>query len=331
MNAVIGLCHFCEAHGPCPLFCTFTTKDEKHVTEASISSAQCTGCTSIGPETVYVTRNDGVIYCSRESLSNTELSAFLKQSAIRSITCEIISKELQDLSEIVFNKEQDVCSQRALRLKTGRNDFGPSRCLNQLTGDENIFKKLHGYFTGMLIAGGKTYTETLYTSEDLLKELDATSINASIFTPNACQVDTQESGIIVKTLLNLLPLPHSRRNEPKICLSNATVTPAASKCVLEEIENGKYACKWPGTLPTKCPTLMNKVENAMDETKFNNEVLNQHIKYLQLEWLGIAKAMKSAIDASGKNSDPVIKLKEVFGVTTQDDLLLNYWINEFCV
>lgn len=31
---------------------------------------------------------------------------------------------------------------------------------------------------------------------------------------------------------------------------------------------------------------MNKIENAMSNEKFNDAVLHQHVKSLQLEWLG---------------------------------------------
>lgn len=90
MNAIIGLCHFCEAHGPRALFCTFTTDDENHTKEASNSSVDCTGCTSLGPETILVSRDeDGTIFCSRESVLNADVTAFLRQAAIRSITCEV--------------------------------------------------------------------------------------------------------------------------------------------------------------------------------------------------------------------------------------------------
>lgn len=50
-----------------------------------------------------------------------------------------ISKELQHLADEVYEKEQSICSQRALRLKTGRNDFGQSRSLIQLTGKILIY------------------------------------------------------------------------------------------------------------------------------------------------------------------------------------------------
>lgn len=93
MNAIVGLCHFCEAHGPRPLFCTFTTDNDKNTTESSRASVQCSGCTSLGAETVFVSReDDGTIYCSRESVPNADVTSFLRQAAIRSITCEVTNR-----------------------------------------------------------------------------------------------------------------------------------------------------------------------------------------------------------------------------------------------
>lgn len=103
MNAIVGLCHFCEAHGPRPLFCTFTTDSDKNTTESSRASVQCSGCTSLGPETVFVSReDDGTIYCSRESVPNADVTSFLRQAAIRSITCEVRSAHFR-LSNILLS------------------------------------------------------------------------------------------------------------------------------------------------------------------------------------------------------------------------------------
>ncbi|KAG7295801.1 hypothetical protein JYU34_020856 [Plutella xylostella] len=432
MNAIVGLCHFCEAHGPRPVFCTFTTDDEGHTTESANSTPQCTGCRSLGPETVLVTRDeDGSIYCSRESVPNAEVTAFLRQAAVRSITCEVswskeggvvyfsdarghvlsltfqlkdtrarglkrwfsivvlmkdkmlllnitpllsenmqkIAKELQEYAATVYDEEQKVCSQRALRLNTGCNYFGQSRSLKNLTGQDDIFNKIHAKFTWMLKTGALNYTETLYTSQDLLNKIVPNGTKGiSIYSPNACSVPTEEecmplrvleslltksvfrivlycalSGLniviksnetpakeIVKCLSRLLPVLDSEC-VPNIGIANEEqVVPSASKCVLEETQERQFLCRWPGVVPNKCPTLMNRIESAMSNNKFNDDVLHQHVKSLQLEWLGIARAIKSAVDASGAKSEPVTKLKQVFGVTPNDELLVNYWISAFC-
>ncbi|KAI8426032.1 hypothetical protein MSG28_005005 [Choristoneura fumiferana] len=395
MNAIVGICHFCEAHGPRPLFCTFTTDDEQHTTETSKCTAQCSGCTSLGAETVLVSRDDdGTIYCSRESVPNTEVMAFLRQAAIRSITCEVnwskeggvvyfsdprghvlsltfqirdtrarglkrwfsimvlmkdkmfllnimpllsehmqkIAKELQELAEVVYDNEQKICSQRALRLNTGRNDFGQSRSLMQLTGDEKVFKRLHSHFTWMLKAGALTYSETLYSSRDLLNKLHPDATKGSIFSPNACSVDDNDECIplralenlmskevfrillyctligvkiiikscrtdpvvIAKGLSRLLPVTSYDRVPHIIISSEAVASPNA--CVLQETDQ-LFCCKWQGTLPVKSM---------------------------------IANALKSAVSCPGQSSSNVTKLKQVLGVTQQDEPLINYWISNFC-
>lgn len=427
MNAIIGLCHFCEAHGPRPLFCTFTTHDEKNTTEASKTTVQCNGCNSLGSDTVFVSRDDdGTIFCSRESVANSDVTAFLRQAAIRSITCEVswskeggvvyfsdtrghvlshmfqvkdtharglkrwfsivvlmkdkmlllnvtpvlsehmkkISKELQELAEVVYNDEQKICSQRALRLKTGRNDFGQSRSLSQLTGDENVYKRLHSHFTWMLKTGALTYSEKLFTSEDLLKKLCPQSTMNTICEVDICNNDekyialrelenlisktvfrvllyctltgihiyikSQHSIVIIKGLSRLLPINNTSSLHFRISDYTELVTPTETVCIVEETENNNFSCRWHGTLPAKCPTIMNKIEAAITNTCFNDALLHQHIKTLQLEWLGLAKAVKAAIDASGPKSESVINLKKVLGFTPQDDVLITYWIKAFC-
>ncbi|CAH0398877.1 unnamed protein product [Chilo suppressalis] len=429
MNAVIGLCHFCEAHGPRPLFCTFTTDDENHTKESSKQAVKCTGCTSLGPETILVSKDDdGTFFCSRESVLNADVTAFLRQAAIRSITCEVswskeggvvyfsdtqghvlslnfqikdtrarglkrwfsvvvlmkdkmllhnitpvlsehmqkIAKELQELAEIVFDNEQKVCTQRALRLRTGRNDFGQSRSLKQLTGDEDVFIRLHSHFSWMLKAGGLTYSETLHTSHDMLKKLNPETTKNSIFSANACNVPSDDECIPLRFLENMLSksvfqillyctltriniivrsdcdqadnivkainrLTPMNLNSPNVtvCSDNEQLTPTDNICIVEGAENN-YSCIWTGVLPSKCPTLMTRIENAINNSKFNDTVLHQHVKSLLLEWLGIVKAVKSAIDASGPTSDAVVNLKKVFGVTPQDDVLVKSWVRAFC-
>lgn len=428
MNAIVGLCHFCEAHGPRPVFCTFTTDNESHSTESSKASVQCNGCTSIGPETVLMSKDDnGTIFCSRETVPNADVTAFLRQAAIRSITCEVswskeggivyfndtqghvlsltfqvrdtrarglkrwfsivvlmkdkmlllnitpllsehmqkISKELQELADTVFDDEQKVCSQRALRLRTGRNDFGQSRSLVQLTKDENVFKRLHTHFTWMLKAGALTYTETLYTSQDMLNKLKPNTVKGSILDSNVCDavskgemmslralenlvskdifrillyctlcginlfIRTSYSNpeVLIRSLYRLIPV-----TEDKILYintSDGSEIPSHTVCVLEEIEKKKFCCAWLNSVPAKCPTLMNRIVTAMSNDKFNDDVLHQHVKSLLLEWLGIARAVKSAIKSSNAKSDAVVKLKQVLGVSPNDEALLNFWMNIF--
>lgn len=430
MNAIVGLCHFCEAHGPRPLFCTFSTDDEIHTTESSNCAVQCSGCTSVGPETVLVSRDgDGTIFCSRESVPNADVTAFLRQAALRSITCEVswskeggvvyfsdtqghvlslmfhlkdtrarglqrlfsivvlmkdkmlllnitpvlsehmkqIAKELQQLADAVYDNEQSICSQRALRLNTGRNDFGQSRSLTQLTGDDDIYNKLHSHFTWMLRTGAITYSETLYTSQDLLQKLNPEMVNGTIFDENTFSLFENDGTIplrelenlltsavfriflycvltgiktevkckqtdpekIIKTLCKILPCTNEQARHYIKVIDYSQTTQTPDLCLLEETDDNKFTCKWNGTIPSKCPTLMNKIVNAMSNTKFNDAVLQQHVKSLTVEWLGISKTIKNAVQSSGKQ-DAITKLKQVLGVTPHDESLVNYWSKAYC-
>ncbi|XP_032520823.2 uncharacterized protein LOC116772673 isoform X1 [Danaus plexippus] len=427
MNAIVGFCHFCEAHGPRPVFCTYTTEDEQHTTEPSKNAVQCNGCTSIGSEMVLISRDGDTIFCSRESVPNPEVTSFLRQAALRSITCEVnwskeggvvyfsdtqgdvlsstfqlkdtrsrglkrlfsivvlmkdkmlllnitpvlsehmqkIAKELQNLANEVYEQEQSICSQRALRLKTGRHDFGQSRSLVQLTGDADIFKKLHSHFTHILRIGAVTYSETLYTSHGLLNKITPQLTSNTIFQENACVVPnnncltlrelesllTKEAfkkvlyciltGVhivikcvnfeptrIIDCLLKIIPSTNVDNNRPIVSVGGDNIE-TYGNCCIEEVENNDFVCKWNGSLPDKCPTLMRRIEIAMDNTKLTNAVLDQHIKSLQLEWLGIANTIKMAKTNSGK-SDAIRKLKVVLGVMQQDEVLVNYWSCMFC-
>ncbi|KAL4702428.1 hypothetical protein ACJJTC_003053 [Scirpophaga incertulas] len=427
MNAVIGLCHFCEAHGPRPLFCTFTTDDEDQTKDSIKPAVECTGCTSLGPETIIITKDeDGTIFCSRETVVNEDVRSFLRQAAIRSITCEvswskdggvvyfsdtqghvlslnfqikdtrarglkrwfsivvlmkdkmlllnimpvlsehmqIIAKELQQSAEIVFDNEQKICTQRALRLKTGRNDFGQSRSLLQLTGDKDVFKKLHSHFSWMLKVGAHTYSESLHTSHVMLQKTCPNYVKNSIFNNSICNVPDNEECLPIRELETILSktvfriilyctltgvkvvikssLPQSEnlvkalvRLTPTnifcpnvtICNNNEVYKPSESICVLEDI-NKKYICNY--ILPSKCPTLMRGIENSISNDKFNNAVLHHHIKSMMLEWHGKATAVKSAIKSSGRDAQAVVNLKQILGISAQDEQLIDFWINAYC-
>lgn len=72
--------------------------------------------------------------------------------------------------------------------------------------DENVFKRLHSHFTWMLKAGAHTYTETLYTSHDLLNKLQPNTVKGSIFDSNICKDSLEGECISIRMLENLLSM-----------------------------------------------------------------------------------------------------------------------------
>lgn len=100
MNAIISLCHFCEAHGPCPIFSTYTLRDTKinELVDQSDDSSKnvCPGCNSIG-------RSSGIVSQDSESNANflstqttviSDIVPLIKQAAVRSLSCEVMIRIL---------------------------------------------------------------------------------------------------------------------------------------------------------------------------------------------------------------------------------------------
>lgn len=94
MNAIIALCHFCEAHGPCPILCTHTLRDTKIdelVNNSGNGENACPGCNSIG-KTVGILSQDSesnANFLTTQTAVINEIVPFVKQAATRSLSCEV--------------------------------------------------------------------------------------------------------------------------------------------------------------------------------------------------------------------------------------------------
>lgn len=102
MNAIIALCHFCEAHGPCPILCTHTLRDTKIdelVNNGNDNEITCPGCNSIG-KTVGLLSQDAesnANFLSTQTTVINDILPLVKQAAVRSLSCEVC---LNNLTEI---------------------------------------------------------------------------------------------------------------------------------------------------------------------------------------------------------------------------------------
>ncbi|KFB37601.1 AGAP007579-PA-like protein [Anopheles sinensis] len=81
-------------------------------------------------------------------------------------------------------------------------------------------------------------------------------------------------------------------------------------------------CAWDGELPSKLPSLLQKIMKAMDEELFNDEALDKHLRLLIEEW----KNKVVCIRKVSSNQD-VVKIKKILGIQPQDQVLINYWYN----
>lgn len=71
-------------------------------------------------------------------------------------------------------------------------------------GDDDIFNKLHSHFTWMLRTGATTYSETLYTSQDLLQNLNPQMMKGTIFDENTISLIENDGTIPLRELEILL-------------------------------------------------------------------------------------------------------------------------------
>lgn len=95
MNAAIALCHFCEAHGPCAIFCTQTLRDTKleelNLDNQQIPNKMCLACNSLGKTNAIYSRDNesGATFLSTQIPILPEVANLIKQASVRSLSCEI--------------------------------------------------------------------------------------------------------------------------------------------------------------------------------------------------------------------------------------------------
>ncbi|XP_016991879.1 folliculin [Drosophila rhopaloa] len=93
MNAVIALCHFCEAHGPCAIFCTQTLRDTKLEDlplEQQQTQKSCSACNySMGKNNNAIYSRDtesGATFVSTKVAVLPEVANLVKQAAVLSLS-----------------------------------------------------------------------------------------------------------------------------------------------------------------------------------------------------------------------------------------------------
>ncbi|KAH8362820.1 hypothetical protein KR084_001356 [Drosophila pseudotakahashii] len=94
MNAVIALCHFCEAHGPCAIFCTQTLRDTKledlPLDQQQQTQKSCSSCNySMGRNNNAIYSRDtesGATFVSTKVAVLPEVANLVKQAAVLSLS-----------------------------------------------------------------------------------------------------------------------------------------------------------------------------------------------------------------------------------------------------
>nr|CAD7199377.1 unnamed protein product [Timema douglasi] len=92
----------------------------------------------------------------------------------------------------------------------------------------------------------------------------------------------------------------------------------------QNLEMYTFKIKWGGSMPTKCPTILLKMEKAIENSKLCENVLRRHFISLKEEWLNIAKVIHRVHQANGPNED-IAELLRSLGAQDHDKLLLDFW------
>lgn len=72
-----------------------------------------------------------------------------------------ISSELKKYASDLYDREQEIVSERAQRLNSGQPNTSAPRSLSKLTGEKHIFAILHSHFAWVLLWGSRYLTETV--------------------------------------------------------------------------------------------------------------------------------------------------------------------------
>lgn len=111
MNAIIALCHFCEAHGPCPILCTHTLRDtnidELVVNDCNGNENDCPGCNSIGKTVALLSQDaeSNANFLSTQIAVINDIVPLVKQAAVRSLSCEVNLYQISNPWQTFFQRK----------------------------------------------------------------------------------------------------------------------------------------------------------------------------------------------------------------------------------
>ncbi|XP_049287637.1 folliculin [Anopheles funestus] len=122
---------------------------------------------------------------------------------------------------------------------------------------------------------------------------------------------------------------YTSANEFRIInLKQEAIAPHSSSSIMrvdlvdDQNKDTVAVCAWEGELPSKLPSLLQKIMKAVDEELFNDHALDKHLRVIVEEW----KNKVVCIRKVSSNQD-VVKIKKIMGVQPQDQVLINYWYN----
>ncbi|RZC37528.1 folliculin, partial [Asbolus verrucosus] len=353
MDAIVGLGHFCESHGPCVILSTQRCKEEPQQYPHNLTVPWCESCQSIDLDQSLVSKDEGICYVTTRTPLQQDLAFLLKQAAVRSLSCEETSKEggtmyfgdserghvlshtfaLQDSLARGFHRkysililmrdkakaaqingvEQTQCSQRAVRQAQG-SPSSPARSLSQLTGEPAVFAHLHMWFTWLL------------SVEPVVEKPSNAPEIAISCSPGTLRLlyKTMAKNVFRTVCYCILTGIRIEVENDEILqtfcqlLPNKWALPKTGEiCKLEKVD-GKWAVDWSGCLPSRLPRLQTLTEEALQNENLTEGVLQSYLTGAILHWRNVARTI-SWISA------PSQELFQALGVQKFDLPLLAYW------
>ncbi|XP_012257206.2 folliculin [Athalia rosae] len=246
---------------------------------------------------------------------------------------EILPMNLLD-DELSFDLEHHVETEEGFTLVNARSPIIPKLTLEEPKIAPEFSEISHkspiSILKGLrLVLGKDHFRQILYSSltgiQVLVRGPRAQILELlfglSYLVPAACRrVVTQATEYMGPNLCNFIgvdtsvPVPHPN---PNIC--RLDIVPNEHR-----IENtDTHMIRWAGTLPTKLPTLLVKIEKSFDNDKLGEPVLRANLVALQEEWANIAKVVH-AMRGRGHRGD-LAGLMMSLGAGPHDQKLLDAW------
>ncbi|CAB4055318.1 unnamed protein product [Lepeophtheirus salmonis] len=188
-NAILGVVHYCEFHGPQPIFITESVLTPLSSTTCNTTAKPgvvenaCILCQTIPKETGYFVSQDKQLP-SLHFLSSTpwpdEENDSYKLFKTRCYSNKRVLKDLGMLlvGKMIWIKESinfiyGTFKQMSMRFQSKANelfdtqDSSKLKNLSHLLGDENLYVRLHRQFIGILKIIGKNFQDTIHHGQPL--------------------------------------------------------------------------------------------------------------------------------------------------------------------
>ncbi|CAG9857412.1 unnamed protein product [Phyllotreta striolata] len=104
MEAIVGMGHFCDTHGPSVILCTHPA-DGPLLKGAPVATPACDGCRSIDDRTVLVSEGSDRCFVTTRSSMDEHVARLLKDVVLRSLSIEVVSEDAESSGSMYFGDD----------------------------------------------------------------------------------------------------------------------------------------------------------------------------------------------------------------------------------